>query len=131
MEGLVRAHTPVIPRKKLPLLALVDALPCCATLSRKSIPPSSKFLTSYPIVGWNHLKFEVGILTAQLEFKGSSCILVRLRIYGVLWHSVQFGCYLFLLGVELSLLWQFRVRYPIRYQLQNLILGLTLLIDLS
>lgn len=50
MEGLVRVHTPLIPRKKLPLLALVDALPCCTTLSRKSIPPSSKFLTSYPIV---------------------------------------------------------------------------------
>ncbi|KAK9907027.1 hypothetical protein M0R45_002524 [Rubus argutus] len=43
MEGLVRAHTPLIPRKKLPLLALVDALPCCATLSRKSIPPSIRY----------------------------------------------------------------------------------------
>lgn len=39
----MRVHTPLIHRKKLPLLALVDALPCCTTLSRKSIPPSIRY----------------------------------------------------------------------------------------
>lgn len=39
MKGLV-LHTPFITRgKKLPLLALVDTLPCAATISRKAIPP--------------------------------------------------------------------------------------------
>ncbi|XP_061990752.1 protein PAM71-homolog, chloroplastic isoform X2 [Rosa rugosa] len=43
MEGLVLVHTPLIPRKKLPLLALVDALPSCTALCRKPITPSIRY----------------------------------------------------------------------------------------
>ncbi|XP_050373078.1 protein PAM71-homolog, chloroplastic [Argentina anserina] len=43
MEGLVLVHTPLIPRKKLPLLALVDSLPSCTTLFRKPITPSIRY----------------------------------------------------------------------------------------
>jgi hypothetical protein len=47
MKGLV-LHTPFITRgKKLPLLALVDTLPCAATISRKAISPSCKFFSNF------------------------------------------------------------------------------------
>ncbi|KAF3457468.1 hypothetical protein FNV43_RR02126 [Rhamnella rubrinervis] len=41
MRGLV-LHTPFVPRKKLPLLVLVENLPCCSSFSRtrKSVSPS-------------------------------------------------------------------------------------------
>ncbi|KAL5542502.1 hypothetical protein UlMin_010212 [Ulmus minor] len=39
MQGLV-LHKPVVARRKLPLLAVVDTLPCCVSLSRNMISPS-------------------------------------------------------------------------------------------
>lgn len=70
-------QTPLIPRKKLPLLALVDSLPSCTTLSKKPITPSSKLLPSYPVVASN--QFE--ILSLSGIQGGSSCILASLMIY--------------------------------------------------
>lgn len=59
--------TSIVSRGKLPLLALVDSFPCCAILSRRTVPSSRKypgvfFFFSFLIgfsFGFKELQFEV------------------------------------------------------------------------
>ena len=44
--------TSIVSRRKLPLLALVDSFPCCAILSRRTIPSSRKFPIIFSSFFW-------------------------------------------------------------------------------